>query len=81
MELRSTLMVSDTVRLELLPIFAAWGHRSIAFTIDYAAAVATYDLNGRGNFDSAVEVKSALATGDAVDSGVVASFACPVIKL
>jgi hypothetical protein len=48
---------------------------------DYGAAVAAYDANGSGDFDSAAEVRAAVAGGAATafDTGV--RFVCPVIKL
>ncbi len=48
---------------------------------DYAAAIAAFDANGSGDFDSAEEVEAAIASGAGVDLGVAASFVCPVIKL
>lgn len=48
---------------------------------DYAAAVAAFDANGSGDFDSAEEVEAALAAGAATDLGVVKRFVCPAIKL
>ena len=57
-----------------------WRVHALAFT-DYAAAVAAYDANSSGDFDSDAEVAAALAGGAARDLGVVKSFVCPVIKL
>ena len=57
-----------------------WQVHGLAFA-DYAAAVATFDANGSGDFDSDDEVAAALAAGSAVDTGVVKSFVCPVIPL
>ena len=51
------------------------------FFADYAAAVAAYDSNGNGDFDSTEEVEAAIDGGAAVDTGVVKSFECPVIPL
>jgi hypothetical protein len=48
---------------------------------DYAAAVARFDTNGSGDFDSAAEVTAAITAGAATDIGVVKSFVCPVIPL
>ena len=48
---------------------------------DYDAAVAAYDTNGSGNFDSAEEVEAAVAGGAASLGEVAASFECPVIPL
>ena len=53
---------------------------ALAFA-DYAAALAAYDVNDSGSFDSDEEVAAALAAGAARDLGVVKSFVCPVIKL
>ena len=57
-----------------------WQVHAISFA-DYDAAVAMYDMNGSGNFDSAEEVEAALDAGDATDNGIVRSFECPVIPL
>jgi hypothetical protein len=57
-----------------------WRVHGLEFT-DYAAAVAMFDANGSGDFDSDEEVAAALAAGAAVDTGVVKSFVCPVIQL
>ena len=48
---------------------------------DYAAALAAFDTNGSGNFDSDEEIAAALAAGAATDIGVIKSFECPVIPL
>ena len=48
---------------------------------DYDAAVAAYDANGSGDFDSDAEVLAAIAGGAADDIGVVKEFVCPVIKM
>lgn len=48
---------------------------------DYGAALAAFDSNGSGDFDSAEEVEAAIAGGAGVDLGIAASFVCPVIKL
>ncbi len=48
---------------------------------NYPAAVAAFDANGSGNFDSDEEVDAALAAGAATDIGVVKSFVCPVIPV
>lgn len=47
---------------------------------DYDAAVAAYDANGSGDFDSDEEVQAALDAGAATDIGVIKQFVCPVIK-
>jgi hypothetical protein len=57
-----------------------WRVHALSFT-NYAAAVAQFDTNGSGNFDSASEVNAALAAGAAQDLGVVKSFECPVIHV
>jgi len=57
-----------------------WLVHGLTFT-DYAAAVATYDTNASGDFDSDAEVTAAIAGGAATDTGVVKSFVCPVIKI
>jgi hypothetical protein len=57
-----------------------WAVHALSFT-DYAAAVAAYDTNGSGNFDSDEEVTAALAGGAAVDRGVVKRFECPLIHV
>ena len=48
---------------------------------DYEGAVAAFDTNGSGNFDSDEEVEDAIAAGAAsvFDTGV--RFVCPVIKV
>ena len=57
-----------------------WRVHALAFT-DYTAALAAFDANDSGTFDSDAEVVAALAAGAARDLGVVKSFVCPVIKL
>jgi hypothetical protein len=57
-----------------------WRVHGLQFS-DYAAAVAEFDTNDSGDFDSDEEVAAALAAGAATDIGVVKSFVCPVIKL
>jgi hypothetical protein len=57
-----------------------WRVHALAFT-NYDAALAAYDANDSGAFDSDAEVAAALAAGAAQDVGVVKSFVCPVIKL
>jgi hypothetical protein len=61
-----------------------WMVHALAFNTSWAATVAAHDVNGSGDLDSAAEVRAALAdpgAGGAVDTGVVKSFVCPVIKL
>jgi hypothetical protein len=57
-----------------------WTVMGLAFA-DYDAAVAAYDLNDSGDFDSAAEVEAAITGGAAsvFDTGV--RFVCPVIKV
>jgi hypothetical protein len=57
-----------------------WRVHGLQFT-DYTAAVAAFDTNHSGDFDSDEEVSAALNAGAATDIGVVKSFVCPVIKL
>jgi hypothetical protein len=57
-----------------------WRVHGLSFT-NFAAAVATYDTNASGDFDSEAEVLAAIAGGAAVDQGIVKSFVCPVIKI
>jgi hypothetical protein len=57
-----------------------WRVHALAFA-NYGAALAAYDANDSGAFDSDAEVAAALAAGAAQDVGVVKSFVCPVIKL
>ena len=55
-----------------------WKVHGLQF-VNYSAAVAAFDANGSGDFDSDEEVDAALAAGAAKDIGVVKSFVCPVI--
>jgi hypothetical protein len=57
-----------------------WQVHGLSFS-DYDAAVAAFDANGSGDFDSDEEVAAALDAGLATDVGIVASFVCPVIPL
>lgn len=57
-----------------------WRVHALSFP-DYQAAVQQFDQNGSGDLDSAAEVEAALASGAAVDTGVVKSFECPVIRV
>jgi hypothetical protein len=57
-----------------------WRVHGLQFT-DYAGAVAAFDTNDSGDFDSDEEVAAALDAGAATDIGVVKSFVCPVIQL
>src|ERR1044072_6435423 len=47
-----------------------WRAHGLQYT-NYEAAVAAYDSNGSGNFDSAAEVAAAIAGGAATDIGVI----------
>jgi hypothetical protein len=57
-----------------------WQVHALSFA-DYDAAVQQFDTNGSGDFDSDAEVAAALAAGAAVDTGIVKSFVCPVIRM
>jgi len=57
-----------------------WRVHGLQFA-DYVAAVAAYDANGSGDFDSDAEVAAAVAGGAATDIGVIKSFECPVIHV
>lgn len=57
-----------------------WMVHGLAFS-NYAAALAAFDANNSGDFDSDEEVLAAIAGGAATDIGVVKSFECPVIKV
>jgi hypothetical protein len=57
-----------------------WQVHGLTFD-DYDAALAAFDTNASGDFDSDEEVAAALADGAAEDTGVVKSFECPVIRL
>lgn len=57
-----------------------WRVHGLQFA-DYAAAVAQFDTNGSGDFDSAAEVSAALTAGAATDIGIVKSFVCPAIPV
>jgi len=57
-----------------------WLVHGLTFT-NYAVAVATYDTNASGDFDSEAEVLAAIAGGAATDTGIVKSFVCPVIAI
>jgi hypothetical protein len=61
-----------------------WMVHAISYNTSWAATVAAHDTNDSGDLDSATEVEEALADpgpAGAVDTGVVQSFVCPVIKL
>src|SRR5215208_7646452 len=57
-----------------------WRVHGLQFA-DYDAAVAQFDANNSGDFDSAAEVQAALDARAAVDIGVIKSFECPVIRV
>jgi hypothetical protein len=57
-----------------------WRVHGLQFA-DYDAALAQFDTNASGDFDSASEVTAALTAGAATDIGIVKSFVCPVIPL
>jgi hypothetical protein len=57
-----------------------WTVHALSFA-SYAAALAAFDANDSGAFDSAEEVEAAIAAGVATDLGVVKRFVCPAIKL
>lgn len=57
-----------------------WRVHGLRFS-DYTAALAQFDANHSGAFDSDEEVAAALAAGAATDIGVVKSFVCPVIRV
>jgi hypothetical protein len=57
-----------------------WMVHGITFT-DYAAALAEFDANNSGDFDSDEEVTAALAAEAATDIGVIKEFECPVIMV
>ena len=57
-----------------------WRVHGLQFA-NYPAAVAAFDANDSGDFDSDEEVAAALAAGAATDIGIVKSFVCPVIPL
>ena len=57
-----------------------WTVRAVSFA-DYAGALAAFDANGSGAFDSAEEVRAAIAAGAATDLGVVTRFVCPAIPV
>jgi hypothetical protein len=58
-----------------------WKVHALSFPAGYAAALAAGDTDGDGVIDSDGELYVAVAAGTAVDTGVVRSFTCPVIKL
>lgn len=57
-----------------------WAIHAVTFD-EYGAAVAAFDANHSGDFDSAAEVEAAIDAGAAHDGGVVKRFECPVIPV
>jgi hypothetical protein len=57
-----------------------WRVHGLTFA-NYASAVAQFDTNGSGDFDSAAEVAAVVSAGAATDIGIVTSFVCPVIHI
>ena len=57
-----------------------WAVHRITF-VNYATALAAHDTNGSGDFDSAAEIESAIAAGDAIDVGVIRYFVCTVLRI
>jgi hypothetical protein len=57
-----------------------WRVHGLQFT-NYAAALAQFDANSSGAFDSDEEVRAALAAGAVIDIGLIKSFECPVIRV
>ena len=47
---------------------------------NYSSALAAFDANGSGDFDSATEVEAAIVAG-VITTSEGPSFECPVIKL
>jgi hypothetical protein len=57
-----------------------WEVHAVAFD-DYAQALADFDFDGSGDFDSGEELYAAFDDGAAYDLGIVRRFECPVIPL
>src|SRR5829696_1659780 len=57
-----------------------WRVEVVDYAVDYSAALAGFDANGSGDFDSAAEVTSAIEAG-AITTSDGPSFVCPVIPL
>lgn len=55
-----------------------WMVHALTLPNGYDAALSSGDLDGDGVLDSAAEIEAALATGDALDGGVVKAFVCTV---
>jgi len=58
-----------------------WQVHALSFPNGYSAALAAGDLDHDGVLDAAAEISDALASGAAVDTGVVKQFECPAIPL
>jgi len=57
-----------------------WMVMLVSYDVDYAAALAAYDANMSGDFDTAAEVEAAVA-GGAIQLELVTQFECPAIPL
>lgn len=57
-----------------------WMVEVVHLEVDYAAALAEFDANNSGDFDSAEEVEAAIDAG-AITTSAGPSFECPVIPL
>jgi transposase-like protein len=57
-----------------------WRVEVVDYATDYATALAGFDVNGSGDFDSAAEIESAIEA-DAITTSDGPSFVCPVIPL
>ena len=58
-----------------------WQVHAVSLPHGYAAAIAAGDLDHNGVLDATDEVQAALASGDAIDEGVVKYFVCTVNKV
>jgi hypothetical protein len=58
-----------------------WQVHSVTFPQGYAAALTAGDLDGNGVLDATDEVQAALASGHAVDNGIVRYFVCTLNKV
>ncbi len=52
----------------------------VDYDVSYAAALAAFDANSSGDFDSAAEVEAAIDAG-AITTSLAKEFECPVIPL
>jgi hypothetical protein len=57
-----------------------WRVEVVGYAVNYASALADFDANDSGDFDSAAEVEAAIAAG-AITTSDGPSFVCPVIPL